>query len=371
MHNDLKKVALLTTSFGAGHLQAAQAVEHAILNKKTGAQTKLIDSFTTTAPRLTRFTLNTYLNILASMPLVYKVLYDWGNNSRSALYFRQLISSILAWPTSRQLAAYHPDVVVCTHASPTGAVCHLKKKGVLTVPVIAVVTDYVAHRLWVYDEVDLYAVAHENVRDSLISRGIDPLKIMVTGIPVADKFNISIDKNAVLQQLALNGDAPIILIMGGGTGALPMGEIVSTLKELSPTAQLLVVTGNNKVMRKQVEKAAGDLPVRILGFVANIHELMSVADLMITKPGGLSVTEAITMGLPMVIFRPIPGQEEGNAKFLIEQHVAYRAEYVEDLPQIISALLYDQDRIGAIRQRARILSAPKAAETIADLVLEA
>jgi processive 1,2-diacylglycerol beta-glucosyltransferase len=159
--------------------------------------------------------------------------------------------------------------------------------------------------------------------------------------------------------------------MGGGAGALPMGEIVSILKELSLKAQLLVVTGNNKAMRKQVEKSAGDLPVRILGFVDNIHELMGVADLMITKPGGLSVTEAITMGLPMVIFRPIPGQEEGNAKFLIEQHVADRAEHVEDLPRIISALLYDQDRIGAIRQRARSLSAPKAAEAIADLALEA
>jgi len=371
MHTDMNKVALLTTSFGAGHLQAAQAVEHAILKKRPGTQTKLVDSFTTTAPWLTLFTLNTYLKVLELMPLLYKLLYDWGNNSRSALYFRQFISWRLSWSTGKQLAAFNPDVVICTHASPTGAVCYLKKKGVLNVPVIAVVTDYVAHRLWVYDEVDLYTVAHEEVRENLISRGVDPHKIMVTGIPVAEKFCKPIIKTAILQQLALNEDIPVILIMGGGTGALPMEEIVSILKEHSLKAQLLVVTGHNTVMRKQIEKHTGDLSIRVLGFVANIHELMAVADLMITKPGGLSVAEAITMGLPMVIFRPIPGQEEGNAKFLIEQHVAYRAEHVGDLPKIISALLNDQDRTEQMRKRARSLSAPKAAETIADLALEA
>lgn len=369
MYTEMKKVVLLTTSFGAGHLRAAQAVEHAILKKKPGTQTKLIDSFTTTAPWLTRFTLNTYLSILARVPLLYKVLYDWGNNSKAALHFRLLISWILAWTTGRQLTAYQPDVVVCTHASPTGAVCQLKKKGALTVPIIAVVTDYVIHRLWVYDEVDLYAVAHNVVRDSLISRGVAPHKIIVTGIPIEDKFYLPIDKTDVLQQLALREDIPTILIMGGGAGALPMGEIVAALRELSPEIQLLVVTGNNIAMRKQVEKAAGDVPVHILGFVANIHELMCVADLMITKPGGLSATEAIIMGLPMIIFRPIPGQEEGNAKFLIEQQIASRAEHVDDLPEIIRALL--QDRPGKIQQRVPSLLTPTSAEIIADLVLEA
>jgi processive 1,2-diacylglycerol beta-glucosyltransferase len=367
---DTLRVVLLTTSLGAGHLRAAQAIEQAIQEHCPNVETRLIDSFTSTAPWLTRLVVNFYLHILAWMPWLYKYLYNWGNRTKAALWLRNVLSYRLAFSTRAQLRRLQPDVIVCSHASPTGAVCRLKKRGELAIPLIAVITDFVAHRLWIYDEVDIYMVAHEGLRDKLIHMGVAPKKIQVTGIPIDRKFGDSTSKEILRYQLGLDKELPTILIMGGGTGALPMDQIVPRLGTMLPKVQLLVVTGCNTDMRRRLLAQQYGNSVHIMGFVSNIHELMAASDLVVTKSGGMSSAEAIAMELPIIIYRPIPGQEEGNTEFLLRHGVACQVDDVEELPCITRDLLADAGQLARMREAARKLAKPRAAAEIANIVLK-
>lgn len=358
-------IVILTTSFGAGHLKAAQAIEQAVRQSNSAVQTKLLDSLVTTAPRLTGLIMRCYLRIIAFMPLLYGLLYGWGNCSKTALWGRKLLSMRLAVIARRQLAAFPPQAVICTHASPAGAVCYLKKQGLLVAPIIAVVTDFVVHRLWIYDEVDIYAVAHEMLAQKLIDNGVNPAKIRITGIPIAAKFSCSINKVAVRRQLGLVEGLPVILIMGGGTGALPLDRMAAEFSHSSSHVQLLVVAGHNKPLRERLSGMAKNMPITVFGFVDNIHELMAVSDVIITKPGGLSTAEALAMGIPMVLFRPIPGQEEGNARFLINAGAACYADDVQALPSVVEKLLQDCAQLQGMRRKAAELAKPDAAQAVA------
>jgi processive 1,2-diacylglycerol beta-glucosyltransferase len=365
-----RRVAILTASFGAGHFKAAQAVEQAMGEKENVVvRTKLIDSFISAAPRLTKVIIRLYLRILSFFPFLYGILYAWGNQSTTALRGRKLLSSRLSATIHRQLEAFEPHAVLCTHASPTGAACHLKKKGLLSVPLIAVITDFVIHRFWIYDEVDIYIVAHERVGQELLNAGVAPAKIRVAGIPIAPKFSRSVDIMGVRRQLGLSENIPAVLIMGGGTGALPMDKIVEEFRHCTIPIQLLVVTGFNTRLRKRLSSLAQGMSLHVFGFVDNIHELMAVADLIITKPGGLSSVEALAMGVPMILFRPIPGQEEGNAQFLIDEGVACRIDNVKELPEKTVKLLQDHMKLDMIRGKSRELAKPQAAQTIADIIV--
>lgn len=362
-----RRIAILTASFGAGHVKAAQAVEQAVRQKDNAVRTEVIDSFVSAAPRLTGVVVRLYLRILSFFPSLYGVLYAWGNQSTAALRGRKLLSYRLSASMRRRLEAFEPHAVICTHASPMGAVCHLKKQGLLSVPLIAVITDFVIHRFWIYDEVDIYAVAHERMGQKLLDAGVDPGKIRVSGIPIASKFSSSVDKREVRRQLGLTEGIPAILIMGGGTGALPMDKIVAEFRHCPTPLQLLAVAGHNRHLRRRLSGLAQNMPLQVFGFVDNIHELMAAADLIITKPGGLSSAEALAMGIPMILFRPIPGQEEENAQFLIDAGVASRIDDMKDLPEKTVKMLQDHAQLNIIRTKSWELAKPQAAQLIADI----
>lgn len=363
-----KRIAILTASFGAGHFKAAQAIEQAIAERDAAAQSKLIDSFIATAPRMTGAAVRLYLRVLSRVPSIYGMLYAWGNRSRAALWLRKLLSFRLSVSTRRQLAAFSPHAVICTHASPMGAVCRLKKQGSISAPLIAVITDFVVHRLWIFDEVDIYSVAHEGAARQLLAAGVAPDKILVSGIPIAGNFRNPVAKMNVREQLGLADDMPAVLLMGGGAGALPMDKIVAEFKHNATPVQLLVVAGHNEQLRARLKDLAESMPIRVFGFVDNIHELMAAADLIVTKPGGLSTAEALAMGVPMVLFRPIPGQEEGNARFLVNEGVACRVDNMKDLPAMVINLLQDHEQLNMMRGRALEIAKPQAAQRVADMV---
>ena len=364
-----KRVVILTTSFGAGHFKAAQAVEQALKQSNTTVQTRVIDSFTTAAPRITRAVIGLYLAILARVPSLYGMLYRWGNHAKTALVGRNFMSIRLAVSTETQLADFPPQSIICTHASPTGAICQLKKQGKLKVPVIAAITDFVVHRFWIYDEVDLYTVMHEQTAQGLLAAGVAPDKIQVAGIPIAANFRVAPPKVELQRKLGLAADMPAVLVMGGGTGALPMDNIVTELNRCKIPLQLLVVAGRNEPLRRRLQEITSVNVVHVFGFVDNIHELMGAADLLVTKPGGLSAAEALAMGLPMVLFRPIPGQEEGNANFLSEAGVACCVRELSELVSVTENLLQNPAQRNMMRYKAQKLAKPQAAEAVASFAL--
>lgn len=368
----LCRALFISAPVGAGHIRAAQAVSASLCKGYTYTETKIANIFDFFNPSLGRIILNTYLKILKIFPKLYGMAYSWGNESYVALAGRQIISAYLAKRMEKYIMEYKPTVIVCTHATPAGLVAHLIRKNKLTIPVVAVVTDFVVHRLWIYPEIKHYIVANRAMRDLLTQYGIESNCIKVIGIPVDEKFSLSPDRQNALKQLQFNEINKTILIMGGGAGMLPMAEIVTCCEKIDTVLQIIVVTGNNKSMYKKLEDLQPKLrnKVRILRYVDNVNELMAVSDLIISKPGGMTSAESLCKGLPMIVYQPIPGQEEANTNYLVTCGAALRADSLAEIQMIIKRLLVEEpSQLTILQQNALAISRPQSAKEIAEYIV--
>ncbi|MBP2640122.1 MAG: Monogalactosyldiacylglycerol synthase [Firmicutes bacterium] len=341
MTTEQKKILFISAPVGAGHVRAAQAVANALQEVDPAIRTQQANVFDFFHPSLGQGILKLYLKLLATFPQAYGTMYGWGNDSSLALFGRRQVSRYLAKKMQRYILNYNPSAIVCTHATPAGLIAYLHRHSGLQVPTFAIVTDFVVHRLWVYPEISRYYVADETLRDFLDQQGIASERSRAFGIPVDASFSMNVTRNAILQRLNLPTDGKNILIMGGGAGILPMAEILIACDRLDAPVRFIAVTGNNHKLYNELSALAKRLahPVRILGFVNNVHELMSCADILLSKPGGMTSAEALACGLPMIIFQPIPGQEEANTRFLVERNYALRADTIESVKMNLQRLL--------------------------------
>jgi processive 1,2-diacylglycerol beta-glucosyltransferase len=237
---------------------------------------------------------------------------------------------------------------------------------------MAVITDYVVHRLWIYPEIDRYFVADDDLRKYLESQGIPLDKSETTGIPVEYAFREFTERSNVFKRLGLNPAVKTVLLMGGGAGLLPMKEIVCVFKSIKDSLQIIAVTGNNILLYEELKALhSSQHTIIAMGYVDNVHDIMSAADVLITKPGGMTSAEALSRCLPLIFYRPIPGQEEANAQFLKEKGVALYAHSAADVIGFVNALLFGKD--GELHTNllnsSRVLQRPLAADCIAKSVL--
>jgi processive 1,2-diacylglycerol beta-glucosyltransferase len=228
---------------------------------------------------------------------------------------------------------------------------------------VSIVTDFEAHALWMHPSVDLYCVAAEETKARLVARGAAADRITVTGIPVSTRFTSKPDAQAVRQGLGLRDDQPVLLVLSGGFGMGPVGAILVELDKVGRTFQTVVVTGRNQELRRELAAQDRKHPTHILGFASNMHELMAVADLIISKPGGLTTSEALAIGKPLLILNPIPGQEAANSDFLLEHGAAAKINRVEDLPYRLEQLLGTR-KLSEMARAAKALGRPDAAVKI-------
>jgi processive 1,2-diacylglycerol beta-glucosyltransferase len=272
------------------------------------------------------------------------------------------------------LQAFKPDAVLCTHFLPNELLGMLRKKGKSAAAqgapsfICTIVTDFEAHALWMDPCVDLYCVAADETKARLVARGVAAKNIAVTGIPVSAKFSSKPDAKAVRKNYGLRDDLPVLLVLGGGFGMGPVAEIMSELNNAPGHFQTLVVAGRNEKLRSKLASQDHKHPTHVLGFSSNMHELMAIADLIITKPGGLTASEALAMGKPLFILNPIPGQEAANSDFLLERGAAAKANRVEDLPFRVGQLIGSK-KLSEMATAAKALGRPFAAQAICDEVL--
>ena len=368
----LCKILFISAPVGAGHIKAAQAVSLALRKNNVHIESKIANVFDFFNPMIGRTILKVYLSILEIFPQLYGMAYNWGNESHLALAGRKIISGYLARRMEKYILDYNPAVIVCTHATPAGLVAYLIKKKKLNIPVVAVVTDFVVHRLWIYPEIQHYIVANKNMRDFLVQYGIEHNDIAVIGIPVDEKFSIVPDKQQLLSELQFDPKIKTILIMGGGAGMLPMDDIALCCEDIELTLQIIVVTGNNKSIYNKLVNVQPRLSnrVRILEYVDNIHELMAVSDLIISKPGGMTSAEALCQGLPMLIYRPIPGQEEANTNYLVKCQAALRADSLGEIQMIIKRLFIEEpEQLIFLQQNSLAISQAASAQRIAEYIV--
>lgn len=292
-------------------------------------------------------------------PRLLQKLAGWRNTlgSRSARKFAAFV---------REFA---PDAVLCTHFLPVELLGRLRKKWAGLPPLtVSIVTDFEAHALWMDADVDLYCVAAEETKARLVARGVAPAQVLATGIPISAKFSGRVNAAALRKNLGLRDDLPVLLVLGGGFGMGPVAQILAALDEIERPFQILVVAGRNERLRRNLASADHRHPTRVFGFVTNMHELMAVSDLLITKPGGLTSSEALAMGKPLFILHPIPGQEAANSDFLLEHGAAAKANRVEDLPFRVDQLLGSK-KLADMARAAAALGRPAAAANICRAVM--
>jgi processive 1,2-diacylglycerol beta-glucosyltransferase len=365
------RILFISAPVGAGHIRAAQAVSSALCKRYAHVETKMANVFDFFNPYIGEIILKSYLKVLELFPKMYGMAYSWGNESYFALTGRKIISGYLAKQMEKYIIEYNPAVIVCTHATPAGLVAHLIKKNKLSIPVVAVVTDFVVHRLWIYPEIQHYIVANDTMREFVARNGIEGDGIEVMGIPVDEKFLLLLDQQKILNELQFTSNMKTILIMGGGAGLLPMDDIIACCEKIDIPLQIIVVTGSNKSIYNKLVTLQPKLrnKTKVLGYVHNINELMAVSDLIISKPGGMTTAESLCQGLPMLIYRPIPGQEEANTNYLVKCHAALRADSLDEIQVILTRLFVEHpEQLTILQQNALAISQPTSAQKIAEYV---
>ncbi len=369
---DKKRVLLMYISENSGHHHATLAIEKAFHKACCDIEILNVNSFNYTNPILEKIINRAYMSIIKRRPEVWGYLYDNPGVIRKTQRLREAIHKYNSQKMRNLLDGFRPHAVICTQAFPCGIVADCKKKEARNFVLAGVLTDYAPHYYWLYDSVDLYFVPSERTGDRLILNGISADKVKITGIPIDPKFNDVVDGEAVRNSLGLAQNTPVILIMGGSQGIGPVMEIVKILNALKTELQIVVVAGGNKKLYRMLKKKEGRLTKKMIVFpyTENIEELMEISSVIVTKPGGITVSESLAKGLPVLIVKPIPGQEQMNTEHLIKDKVAIKADNLHDVGVFVTELFSNPASLKNMRDRARALSKPKSAQDIVDTVLK-
>lgn len=362
-------ILFLTAATGGGHVKAAEALMEHMEKQLPGCKTRLIDALKFINPIIDRLITGTYLKTVKALPGLYGKFYDLSEQDETITKLVRGLNNFLSPGLLQLFREDMPDAVICTHTMPLQMMARLKKKGLVNIPVIGIVTDYTNHYFWKLDEIDAFIVAHECIKDDMVKMGLRESSIYVCGIPVSERFaKEHTDRRLCLARLGLS-NKPTILVMGGSLGLGNIEQVFRSLLYMKQDIQIVVVTGSNKKLRQQLEAISADCDnIRILGYTENINELMSAASLIITKPGGITISEALVKRLPICIMDPIPGQEERNAKFLRNSGAAFRLTNRDDLEYLLEHTLFKPNVLKRMSEAAGRLAKPNACEEIACII---
>lgn len=333
-----KRVLLLSEAFGTGHTMAAIAIKEGAKLLKPDWEFRVIEPGANLSPHLSQWITRFYLKTLQYSPKLWGALYRRGQNQPLRPSYEFLLHRILYNQIKQILQSYRPDLIICTHPFPSAVISRLKRSGLKT-PLYTVITDYGMHGAWISSGVDQYFVPSLQVQEQMIRLGVSPERIMVSGIPTHPKFWVKKEKNAVRAKLGL-ADQPTLLCMGGGMGLGLSEALLHMVEHFHHRLQILFVTGKNGALYQALQdRIEFQHPnIHLYPFVDFIDELMDAADLLITKPGGITCSEAISKGIPMILLEPIPGQEEDNMRYMLDHQFGVASAPSEQARQLLEHL---------------------------------
>ncbi|MFC4639318.1 MGDG synthase family glycosyltransferase [Deinococcus hohokamensis] len=358
----------VTASIGSGHHQVQLAVKEALRARGVLTEARESDVTAYLKPSERWWTVDLYAFELRHAPWLYAWFYRATDHDRPF----SLIGSFCRWVglrgMQRDLAETQPEVVVSSYWSSVPLAETARRRSGQQFLNALIVTDYRAHRHWIRPEADLIMVAAQETAEQMLARGADPAKVVVTGIPISARFAglIGADQTDLRRRHGLRPDLPLLLVSGGGKGDYhALHELLAELGNLGRPVQVLLPAGT----QKRGEEQLGGATIHHLGYTTDFPELLAASDLVVGKAGGLTVTEATALGVPVVVYAPIPGQEEHNAEFL-ERHGA--GVWVRDRRALGGAVMraLDPQEHAAMSRAARALGVPDAADRVARTLLE-
>ena len=367
-------ILVLSASVGAGHMRAAQAVELALRELAPQANVRNVDLLTLTNAAFRRVYGKAYLDLVNRAPHVLGYIYDHMDKPRRPESKRDKLRLAIEKLNLKNFIALMEegpwDVVVNTHFLPAEIIASLQREGKLKVPQVTVTTDFETHRLWVNEPCDHYTTATPEGAAYLRHWGIKGT-VSVTGIPIHPVFSRPKDRGECLARQQLTGDRPIILQLAGGFGVGPIEKLFGGVLSVEIPLEVVVVAGKNQDVKRELEriKFPQRHRVKVLGFTDQMDELMCVADVVLSKPGGLTTSEVLARGAAMAIVNPIPGQESRNSDYLLENGAAIKINNVATLPLKLTELLKDESRLTSLKLNARRIAKPQAAFDVARIAL--
>lgn len=367
-----EKILILSGELGDGHKQAANALLEAAGMHKPHMCVEIVDFMELVTPRLHSMSKYLFVQSVKKFPSVYGYLYRKTRKPNTWSHMLKKLNYIGIQRLVKLIDTRQPTIIVSTFPMASAAISVLKTNDMLHVPSVTIITDHTDHSYWLHDRTDLYIVGSEHVKQALENAGVDVTRIQVTGIPIRSSFHRTYNTVQLRRHYGLSLSMPTILIMGGGFGMIGKG-LIKLLhgNTLSQSMQFIIVCGRNEKLKEGLKQALvhSKHRIRVMGYVSQIHELMALSDLMITKPGGLTTAEAIAMQLPMLLYRALPGQEEDNSKYLIKAGVALQADDYSDLSMQLERLIDIPALLWSMREQAEQLitgedSSLKALESI-------
>ena len=369
------KILILNNKVGGGHTSTAKAIK-SILEKDPSVEIRILDSYEYISPLLQKSVANGYLLSTSVLPYLYAGQYrfneildktekkDAGINVVNNVFVSKLLTYFLE--------EFYPDIVICTHIISAEFINLLLKKQKLHVCAVGIITDFTIHPHWCrLSHFSYFITAGELLTYQAVKKGIPVEKILPFGIPVDKKFTKFIDKREAKKNLGLNEDKKAVLLMFGSMGYGNIEQVVAQTDSIQDDFTMMIVCGDNEKTREELIKTQKNMnhECRIYGFVNDIDVMMSASELIITKPGGLTTCEALCKELPMVLIKPIPGQENRNLSFLTNNGIASYADEITSIDEVYYQIFYNKEKLSNTLSNIRLIKKPNAAEDLCKFLM--
>lgn len=374
--NPSPRILILYASIGGGHASAAHALEK-VFKQRGITELEVRDIFEFGGELLRKAVVGSYTVTSEKAPFLWKIFYESGDvsNPERGEFKNQLRGQaqrpLFVLTLDRFVKKFAPDIIIGTHFMPLEILMPLKRKGEITASMYEVITDFMVSSDWIQNGVDAYFVASEFTRDAMIARQVDPAIIHVTGIPVKPELAEPKERAGARDRIGLTDDL-IITLLGGGIQSNRVRRVAEALLNTDLHGTLAVVAGRNKDLEKEIADLTSGPSLRLLqlGFIDFVDDLVAASDFVITKAGGLTVSEILARGTPMIVIDPIPGQEEWNADFVAGSGAGIQLRMIETAPAAALSLVSEPARLDNMRKHAEQVGRPRAAFDIADYILE-
>ncbi len=368
----MRNVIIFYISEFGGHSKAAKNIKEALLYRNSSLKVSNINGFGHFYPRTEKVIDFLYTKLIKHLPFVWGKIYDKKKIIRELNPIRKFISRHTFKSLTKFIKNNSPDCFVATQAFPCGLTADFKENFNLKTPLIAIVTDYHPHGFWIHRLVDKYVVASEEAKNVLLDNGIAAEKIEILGIPISMKFMKSYQRKDVTSEFGFRKDLKTILLMGGGLGLGPIEEIAKSLDNLNYEFQIIAVCGKNEKLYNWFQSNKPNFKKQIFSFsyVEFVDKLMDCSDIIITKGGGITISEALAKGLGIIITNPIPGQEEHNVDYLLKKGAIIRADSPVAICASVETLFSEDKKLDSLKTKAKDTSAINSSLDIADLIIK-